>query len=128
MKHLKLFAFVLFAAVMTSCSSDSSSSSDGGASGASTVVYNGVNQTITTTIARKSENNLVVSAIMSDGSTMDVEFNKFGNLRELSFAPESTGSSYANFQNYKSHYFTFNLISIDESAHRVKFSFSGKFI
>ena len=67
---------------------------------------------------------MVVIGDAADGSTIQLEFNKFGNLGRVSYW-DPAFNTYTNFQYYKAHYFNFNLISVNESTHKVKVSFSG---
>lgn len=113
-------------ATLASCSSSDDGGGGGGADSFS-YTYDGNNVNITQIEARKSENSLVVSGVADNGEAIEFTFNKFGNLGTASsfsvsdFAfPDSQ-----NYMNFSSHYFTFNLVSIDETAKRVKVTFSG---
>jgi hypothetical protein len=123
----KIFSILTFVALSTfviSCSSDSSSSSS---SNTFNYTYEGNAVTISNISAQKSENSLVVSGTASDGQAIEFTFDKFGNLgtaESFSLTSFDFVDTY-NYQNYNSNYFTFNLISIDESAKRLKVSFSG---
>lgn len=119
MKIKNFFSVLFLAALTISCSSgDSGSSTD-----EATLVLNGTNVTLSSPIAQRSENTFLISADTPDGSSIQLLFDKFGNMEEFSYWEDV--DTYHNFQHYNSHYFTFNLISVDETARRVKVSFSG---
>ncbi len=120
MKILKLIPCLFVLIILASCSS---SDGGGGGSDASSFSLNGSQVNLTGVMAQRGDNTFVISADTPDGSSIQLEFNKFGNLAEFSYWEEF--DVYKNFQYYKSNYFTFNLISVDESARRVKVSFSG---
>jgi hypothetical protein len=120
MKIKNFFSVLFLAALTISCSS-----SDGGSSTTdeSTLVLNGTNVTLSGVMAQRSEDTFLISADTPDGSSIQFLFNKFGNMEEFSYWEDI--DTYHNFQHFNSHYFTFNLISVDAAAHRVKVSFSG---
>jgi hypothetical protein len=120
MKITKFISFLFVIATLASCSS---SDSDGGSSAASSVVLDGTNLTITSASAQRSEDTFAITADVSDGTSVQILFNKQGNLEEFSYWEDV--DTYFNYQYYKSNYFTFNLISVNESTHKVKVSFSG---
>lgn len=120
MKITKLLSFLFLAVTVVSCSS---SDSGGSSSNASSFVLNGTNVALTSPIAQRSEDTFAITADGPNDSSIEILFNKYGNLERFSYWEEF--NSYENYQYYKSNYFTFNLISIDESAHKIKVSFSG---
>ncbi len=125
MKSLQSFVLLfVFAALFTSCSSDSGS---GGGENSFTYVYDGNNVNLTDIQAQKSENSLVVSGVAADGQAIEFTFNKFGNLGTVSSFSVSSFDfiDTYSYMNYCGHYFTFNLISIDEANKRVHVTFSG---
>ena len=77
--------------------------------------------------AIKVENRIVVTGSADDGRVFATEFNKFGNL--------SSANSYSisdfkfptsiSFEYFKSNYFNFELVDIDEINKRVSVVFSG---
>ncbi|GGD19706.1 hypothetical protein GCM10011343_07800 [Flavobacterium orientale] len=87
-------------------------------------MVNGSAVTITNAAAMRVENTLAIVASASNGSFMDLSFDKFGNLGEIRYF-DAEFNSKQNFQHFKSNYFTFELISINESQKKVKVSFSG---
>lgn len=123
MKITKVICFLWLAVAVSSCSSDSGGSSS---STSTSVTFDGTSQTIANTQALKSENTMTISVVTSDDSYLDIEFNKFGDLKEVSYEPHDAFETYTSYQYYKSNYFTFNLVSVNESTHKVKVTFSGK--
>ena len=124
MKILKFIPCLLALIVLVSCSSNSNSSSS---ANSFSYVYNGNNIAITNIQAQKSENSLDVAGTAANGQAIEFRFNKFGNLGTASSFSVSDASfpNTQNYMNYSSHYFTFNLISIDETNKKVHVSFSG---
>lgn len=115
-----IFAFVALSTFAISCSSD-----DGGSSSnSSSLTVNGSNVSFSNVLAQKSENSLAIIANASDGASIQILFNKFGNLESVTY-DDADFNSYYNYQHYKSNYFTFNLVSINESNKRVKIDYSG---
>jgi len=121
MKKIKLLSFLFLTILITSCSSDSDS---GDSTPSSSFVVNGSNVSITSATAVRAENTLQIIAYASDGTSMDLTFDKFGNLGAIRYF-DADFNSKQNFQHFKENYFTFNLISINESQKKVKVSFSG---
>ncbi|MBN8566698.1 MAG: hypothetical protein J0M25_08205 [Flavobacteriales bacterium] len=119
MKILK-FILIFVLAGLTSCSSDSS----GGSSVSNALTVNGTTVTLGTVIAQKSEESLFIYASASDGSSIQIGFNKYGNLESVIYDDQNFNSFY-NYQYFKSNYFDFDLISINESNNSVKISYSG---
>ncbi|MDI9256469.1 hypothetical protein [Flavobacterium sedimenticola] len=121
--HSLVLLFVL-AVLTVSCSSDSGS---GGGGDSFTYVYDGNNVNIIDVTAQKVENSLVVSGTAANGQSIEFNFNKFGDLGTVSSFSVSDFDfpDTETYQNFSGHYFTFNLISIDETNKRVHVSFSG---
>lgn len=121
-----LFSFLF---IFISCSSDSSENST------PTVNQNYFNYTIdnnqvilSSWVASKSGNDISVVGYSNDGKTFKMKFNKFGDFGYAN----SYSNNDNNFPNrtsafvFSSNYFTFNLVSIDETNKRIKVNFSGK--
>lgn len=119
MKILK-FIFIFILAGLTSCSSDS----NGESSVSNALTVNGNAVTLGAVVAQKSEETLFVSASASDGSSIQIIFNKYGNLESVIYDDPSF-NSYFNYQYFKSNYFNFDLVSINESNNTVKITYSG---
>lgn len=128
MKKLQLFAFVCIASLAISCSSDDGGGSTGGTFEPS-FEYTFDGSPITTSVSQgqKSGNSMVVVAGDIQGNSIQFQFDKFGNLGSVSAAPSDFEMpDYNSHINYSGHYFTFNLLEINESNKTVKASFSGK--
>lgn len=121
MKKIKLLSFLFLSILITSCSSDGDS---GDSTPISSFTLNGTNVALTSATALRVENTLAIVAHASDGSSMDLSFDKFGNLGEIRYF-DAEFNSKENFQHFKANYFTFNLISINETQKKVQVSFSG---
>lgn len=121
MKTIKLLSFLFLSILITSCSSEDDS---GDSTPSSSFIVNGSNITLTSATALRVENTLQIVASASDGSSMDLTFDKFGNLGEVRYFDAEFNSN-ENFQHFKANYFTFNLISINETQKKVEVSFSG---
>lgn len=121
MKLLKFVFFLVTTACIVSCSSDG----DGGNGGSSnSLTINGSSVSILTTIAQRSEDSFLILAYATDGTSIQVSFNKFGNLERVIFEDEDF-NLYSNYQYFKSNYFNFDLVSLNENNKRVKVTYSG---
>jgi hypothetical protein len=119
MKQIILLT-VIISIFLSSCSS-SSNSEDSNNSSSFTLNGNQVN--LTSATAQKSGNTIFVKAIVSNGVSLEILFNKFGNLASFRY---NSVTDYFAYKYFKSNYFTFKLISLDEATKRVKISYSGK--
>ncbi|KGO85963.1 hypothetical protein Q765_12920 [Flavobacterium rivuli WB 3.3-2 = DSM 21788] len=133
MKHLKKVFIFLFAALMASCSSEDADAVNDGTTpitGADNFTYkiDGRTVAINNTIAQRSGSTIAVAGYAADGTAIAVEFNEFGNLKDI------TAYSISNFDvptrseyhYFKSNYINFELVAIDATAKKVKVTFSGK--
>ena len=129
-KKIKILGLLFFSAILFSCSSSDDSTSNDLTQSPNTFnyIYQGVSVPISGIIARKSENSIVVSGQAANGQSVDVEFNKFGDLSTVESFSVSDFSfpNTSVFYNFTSNYFNFQLISIDEINKRVVVQFSGK--
>ncbi|MXN92099.1 hypothetical protein GR160_12770 [Flavobacterium sp. Sd200] len=130
MKSLKSTLLLLFFAIaITGCSSEDVNVVGDDVSG-DTFSYTQDGQLIPVTniVAQKSEDLIAVTAFNSDGQTIVVQFNKYGNLREVMTYDVSdlTVPGRTSYHYYKSNYFNFELVSLDETAKTVSVTFSGK--
>ena len=132
MKKLQLFVVLFIASIAVSCSSDDGGDSTGGGNGGNfqasfEYVFDGNPLNIALSQGQKSGNSMVVAAADSEGNAIQFRFDKFGNLGTVSATPSDFEMpDYDSHQNYSGHYFTFNLIEVDETNKTVKASFSGK--
>ena len=120
MKITKLISIMLLIAIMASCSSGGSGN---GSSTTTNLTLNGANVVVSGAMAQRGDDTFVISANLPNSESIQLEFNKYGNLAEFSYWTNT--NVYKNFQYYKTNYFTFSLISLNESAHTVKVSYSG---
>ena len=124
MKITKLISFLFLAVIMASCSSDGGGSSSGDSF---TYSRNGSDITITYILAQVSESHIAVNGEASNGEGIQFEFDKYGNLGRIIVTPDDSSFDpwFLNYKNFSGHYFSFNMISYDESTHRVRASYSG---
>lgn len=129
MKKLHFFACLFIFALTASCSSDESGDSTGGGEFESSfeLVSGGTELNVIASQGSKSGNSMAVVAADANGNSIEFTFDKFGNLGTASFSPADFElPSFESHQNFSGHYFTFELIEIDETNKTVKASFSGK--
>lgn len=125
MNKFKLFAFLLVSITITSCSSDG-----GGSSVTDSFTYkaNGVDIPVPIITAIRHEDFIEILAQNSDGRSMYLFFNKYGQLSRAS----STAVSTDPFNNKNSavdfslNNFNLELVELDESNKIVKVNYSGK--
>ncbi|MFY7735034.1 DUF6252 family protein [Flavobacterium macrobrachii] len=120
MKKIKLVYFIALAISIISCSSDS----DGGSSVQTALTVNGSPVTLSNVFAQKSERTMSIYATGSDDSSIEIVFNQFGDLESVSY-DDAEFNSFYNYQYYKSNYFTFNIVSLNEANNTIKVSYSG---
>jgi len=129
MKKLHFFACLFVTVLTVSCASDDSGENPGGENFQSSFEYvsGGSTMNIIGSQASKSGNSMAVVAADAEGNSIQFEFDKFGNLGAVSASPADFElPSVYSHQNFSGHYFTFNLIAIDEVNKTVKATFSGK--
>ena len=119
MKMIKIVSSFMLILAFASCSSDSGGSSSDEAS----MSVNGTNVVLSSPIVQRGEDTFVMTADLPNDESLQIEFNKYGNLGEFSYWQEF--EVFKTYEHYKSNYFTFNLISVNENTRRVKVSFSG---
>lgn len=120
MKMTRLIGSLFLLVITASCSSDGGG---GSSSTDATMSLNGTSVNLTSPLAQRGDNTIVIMADLPNDESIQLEFNKFGDLAEFSYWTDT--EVYKNFQHYKSNYFNFTLVSLNESTHRVKVSFSG---
>lgn len=120
MKKIKLVYLLVLVISAISCSSDG----DGGSSVQTALTVNGNSVTLSNVFAQKSERTMSIYATGNDDSSIEIIFNQFGDLESVNY-DDADFNSYYNYQYYKSNYFTFNIVSLDEANNRVKVSYSG---
>lgn len=127
MKFIRLFAILLVISVISSCSSDDTSSNSNSKE-SFTYKLNNVNIPIISWTALRTENFIEVLGVASDGSSIYVSFDKFGNFERVgSTSPINSSIPWRDsFYEFSSNYFNFELVAIDETSKTVKVNFSGK--
>ena len=77
---------------------------------------------------QKVENTISINASAPDGTTIYLEFNKFGNLGKISSysSMDFDFPDAGNYTYYKSRFFDFELVHLDEENNKVEVVFSGK--
>ena len=126
MKILNSFCCTLIVALaVVSCSTDG----DNGLSDKDsfTYKYEESNVPIKSCTAVRSENSFVITGSSENGQVFAIGFNKFGNLAQADSYSISDFDfpSSTSFEYYKSNYFNFELVGLDESKKRVSVKFSG---
>jgi Family of unknown function (DUF6252) len=131
MKTLKNALFVLFVAMAASCSSDDSDpvNNNPPITGEDSFEYtiDGVEQDITEITALRSGNNIEVMGTSATGRVVTLNFNKWGNMGDVYTLSNDFSIPWrTSYHYFKSNYFDFELVSIDEVNKKVKVNFSGK--
>lgn len=127
MKINYLFAFFISVLSLVSCSSESSSSSSSSTNSTNTGSFSidGSAANSLTTTAQISENLIAITSTASNGDEIELQFNKFGDLVTV-YLDKADGTRYMSYKYYAAHYFSFNLVSFDESTRRAKVNYTGK--
>ena len=128
MKTLKNALFVMFVALMASCSSDDSDPVDntpGNEEQSFEYSLNGQDIPMTIYGGYISGEMIFVSAGAADGRSIQLTFNVFGDIATAtSFSTQGNVNSYMNHYFFKENYFDFEMVSLDNN--QVKANFSGK--
>jgi len=128
MKNFKRVFVLLVSVLAIGCSpSDDIESKEVPASDSFVYSYDNEEVSISSWNAVKVENTLLVTGSAEDGRKFAIEFNKFGNLSSAnSYSTTDFGFPLTNsFEYFKSNYFDFELVGIDEVNKRVSVNFSG---
>ena len=91
-------------------------------------VYKGETVNIDNWTGQKVENTLSITASGSDGNSINLLFNTFGDQGKISSysTTDFDFPSSGNFAYFTSNFFTFELVNIDEVNKKVEVQFSGK--
>ena len=128
MTKIKFIAFILFTALITSCSSgddDNESNVNPSTEGTFEFVYNNEVKKITSWKANKIDDFIEVLGETEDGIGVDFKFNVYGNLYQ-GFTLATSGTSYEVSEVFTSNTFTFTLEELNTANKTVKVKFSGK--
>jgi|GEM_PF-1351110 len=133
MKKLKNALFVLFVSVaVASCSSDDGEPVNNGNNPINEDDYfnytiDGEEQDMVSWIAQRSEGSFAVSGTSASGRVVELQFNQWGNVGDVMTLSDDFEIPWRNNYHYfRSNYFDFELVSIDEVNKKVKVNFSGK--
>lgn len=128
MTKLKFIAFILFATLISSCSSDDSGDNQSGGTYFK-FTYDGQVQNVKDWEATKQGDLIEVMGISKEGIAIDFKFNIYGNLYEALTNPANITSEIPWLQaseNFTSNSFTFTLENINTSSKTVQVKYSGK--
>ncbi|MDI1257060.1 MAG: DUF6252 family protein [Flavobacterium sp.] len=127
MKKIQLLAVLFISVLFASCSS----SDDGGSSSAEDYFHyklDGTDIELTTITAIRSGDSFEVLGQTAAGTSMYFSFNQYGDLNRAGNTPDNISDvSWKNSAyEFSSHYFNFELVSIDAANKKVKINYSGK--
>ena len=128
MTKIKFIAFILFAALISSCSSDDSGDNQSGDTYFK-FTYDGKVQNVKNWEAIKQGDFIEVMGTSNEGIAIDFKFNVYGNLYEALTNPVNVTSEIPWLQaseNFTSNSFTFTLENINTSNKTVQVKYSGK--
>lgn len=130
MKVLKTISALVLLLFIISCSSDGSDSDEISNKDSFNYKYENESVNINSWQAVKSENTIAISGTGDAGEVVFFQFNVFGNLSSVTVLTGETDDvgfqkSYYSYEYFKSNYFNFDLVGIDEANKRVSVKFSG---
>jgi hypothetical protein len=125
MIKIKFIAFILFSALIASCSSGDDNNNNQSTDGSFEFVYNKEVKKITSWQANKIDDFMEVTGQTADGIGIDFKFNVYGNLYQ-GFTQSSSGTWHDVSEVFTSNTFTFTLEEINTNNKTVKVKFSGK--
>lgn len=121
---------MLFVSVFAvSCSSEDSDPVNNNPSGEEYFTYtiDGEEQDMTLWQGLRSESTFAVSGTSASGRIVEFQFNQWGNLGDVSTLGDDFDIPWRmGYHYFKSNYFTFDLVAIDEANKTVEVTFSGK--
>ncbi|HSD09030.1 hypothetical protein [Flavobacterium sp.] len=129
MTKIKFIAFILFTALITSCSSDENNSDNASTVGSFDFVYNNETKKISSWEAIKMDDFIEVSGQTTDGIGIDFKFNTYGNLFQgftHGVSALSTVPMHEVSEIFTANTFTFTIIELNTANKTVKVKFSGK--
>jgi hypothetical protein len=125
MIKIKCIAFILFSALITSCSSGDDSNDNQSTDGSFEFVYNNEVKKVSSWEANKIGDLIEVVGETADGIGVDFKFNVYGNLYQ-GFTQSSSGTWHDVSEVFTSNTFTFTLEELNTTNKTVKVKFSGK--
>jgi len=91
-----------------------------------TFIYEGQEITITDWQGQRSENTIAINGWNDEGNGIQLLFNVFGNLGSVSsFSSNFEYPSSYSYEYFKSNYFDFQLVNVDEENKKVEVTFEG---
>lgn len=127
MTKIKFIAFILFATIISSCSSDNSDESQ--SESFFKFTYDGKTQNVKTWEAQKQGDFIEVMGTSEEGIAIDFKFNSYGNLYQALTNPVTNNNNIPWLQaseNFTSNTFTFTLENLNTTDKTVQVKFSGK--
>lgn len=128
MTKIKFIAFILFTALITSCSSDDNNSDESG-DAYFNLTYNNEVKTVTKWEALKQGDHIEVMGTSKEGVVIDFKFNVYGNLYQAMTHSASANSDIPYMEaseNFTANTFTFTLENLNTDNKTVQVKFSGK--
>lgn len=127
MIKIKFIAFILFSALITSCSSgDDDNDNNQSTDGSFEFVYNNETKKISSWKANKIDDFIEVIGETADGTGVDLKFNVYGNLYQGYAYGSNSSTLYEVSEVFTSKTFTFTLEELNTANKTVKVKFSGK--
>lgn len=128
MTKFKVIAFVLFTALISSCSSNDSNEEDSSAKTHFNFTYDSKVQTVKKWEAQKQGDFIEVMGTSEEGMAIDFKFNTYGNLYQASTNPVTNSNIpwLTASENFTSNTFTFTLENLNTTDKTVQVKFSGK--
>lgn len=129
MIKFKCIAFILFSAIITSCSSGDASKDNQTTGSSFEFVYNNEVKKVSSWEAIKLDDFIEVTGQTADGIGVDFKFNVYGNLYQAFTHATSATSSVAMYEASEvltSDTFTFTLEELNTTNKTVRVKFSGK--
>lgn len=129
MTKLKFIAFILFTALMASCSSDDNKDENESEESYFNFTYNNETKTVTTWEALKQGDFIEVLGTSSQGLAIDFKFNIYGNLYQALTNPATANSNFPHLEAseiFTANTFTFTLENLNTTDKTVQVKYSGK--
>ncbi|WP_343696480.1 hypothetical protein [Flavobacterium sp.] len=128
MTKFKIIAFVLFTALIASCSSIDSSEDDSSSETYFNFTYDGKTQKVKTWEAQKQGDFIEVMGTSEEGIAIDFKFNVYGNLYQALTNPVTNSNIpwMEASENFTANTFTFTLENINTTDKTVQVKFTGK--
>lgn len=129
MPRIKFIAFILFTALISSCSSDENSDENQSADAYFNFTYDNQVKKVKSWEANKQGDFIEVLGTSEEGIAIDFKFNVYGNLYEAVTTPTTVSSNFPFLQaseNFTANTFTFTLENFNSTDKTVQVKYSGK--